>query len=137
MDQNLGGTDTPRRVSADLHGVAGERAERGARAVDAGDRRVPVRAGPGFGEAQGDVLEKLATAAWYLHSNRDGKLFFRNVENLTPSSNAWPRRTSASSRLRSFANGWRAFKPTNGWCYQDVSALPAIDEIKLCPTVVA
>ncbi|MGH7138336.1 MAG: DUF499 domain-containing protein, partial [Pirellulales bacterium] len=29
-----------------------------------------------------DVLEKLSTAAWYLHSDRDGKLFFKNVQNL-------------------------------------------------------
>jgi hypothetical protein len=29
-----------------------------------------------------NVLEKLATAAWYLHSDRDGKLYFKNVQNL-------------------------------------------------------
>jgi hypothetical protein len=29
-----------------------------------------------------DVLEKLSTAAWYLHSTRDGKLFFKNIQNL-------------------------------------------------------
>ena len=28
------------------------------------------------------VLDKLATAAWYLHANRDGKLYFRNIQNL-------------------------------------------------------
>lgn len=31
---------------------------------------------------QSDVLAKLATAVWYLHSTRDGKLYFKNVQNL-------------------------------------------------------
>ncbi len=38
--------------------------------------------GRNLAKLKGEVLERLATAAWYLHSNRDGKLFFRNVENL-------------------------------------------------------
>src|SRR5208283_5427904 len=70
--------------------------------------------------------EKLATAAWYLHSNRDGKLFFKNVENLY-------------AKLESLANSYvgeqplkelrkrleEMFEPTNRWCYQRVQALPA------------
>ena len=79
-----------------------------------------------------DVLEKLATAAWYLHSNRDGKLFFKNVENLY-------------AKLESLANSYigeqplkelrkrleEMFEPTNRWCYQRVQALPAVDGIEL------
>ena len=45
-----------------------------------------------------DVLEKLATAAWYLHSNRDGKLFFKNVENL-------------NAKLESLAKGYIGEQP--------------------------
>ena len=79
-----------------------------------------------------DVLEKLATAAWYLHSNRDGKLFFKNVENL----NAKLESSGAGLRPRAVAQGIAQrltdlFKPVNGWCYQDVLPLPAIDEIEL------
>ena len=28
------------------------------------------------------IRDRLSTAAWYLHSTRDGKLFFKNVQNL-------------------------------------------------------
>lgn len=79
-----------------------------------------------------DVLEKLATAAWYLHSNRDGKLYFKNVQNLI-------------AKLESTAGGYireqsvkeltdrleEIFRPTNRWCYQDALALPAVDAIQL------
>lgn len=81
---------------------------------------------------KGDVLEKLATAAWYLHSNRDGKLFFRNVENLNAKleslARAYVREQSLKElRLRLMS----LFKPVNNWCYQDILPLPAIDEINL------
>lgn len=88
--------------------------------------------GRDLAKLKGDVLEKLATAAWYLHSNRDGKLYFKNTENL-------------NAKLESYARGYlreqsmkelrlrlaELFKPVNGWCYQDVLALPALDEIAL------
>ena len=88
--------------------------------------------GRDLAKLKGDVLEKLATAAWYLHSNRDGKLYFKNTENL-------------NAKLESYARGYLReqsmkelrlrladlFKPVNGWCYQDVLALPALDEIEL------
>src|SRR6266404_1931536 len=81
---------------------------------------------------KGDVLEKLATAAWYLHSNRDGKLFFKNVENLNAKleslARAYVREQSLKELRQRLAD---LFKPVNGWCYQDVLALPAIDEINL------
>ena len=81
---------------------------------------------------KGDVLEKLATAAWYLHSNRDGKLFFRNVENLTAKleslAKAYVREQSLKELRQRLSD---LFKPVNGWCYQEVLPLPAIDEIDL------
>ncbi|MCI0728575.1 MAG: DUF499 domain-containing protein [Chloroflexi bacterium] len=78
-----------------------------------------------------DVLTKLSIAAWYLHSTRDGKLYFRNVQNL-------------NAKLESLVNAYQPeqavkelrerleeiFRPANGWCYQRVLALPAVDEIE-------
>jgi hypothetical protein len=81
---------------------------------------------------KGDVLEKLATAAWYLHSNRDGKLYFRNVENLNAKleslAKAYVREQSLKELRQRLTD---LFKPVNGWCYQEVLPLPAIDEINL------
>ena len=31
---------------------------------------------------QNEVIARLATAAWYLHSTNDGRLHLRNVQNL-------------------------------------------------------
>lgn len=81
---------------------------------------------------KGDVLEKLATAAWYLHSNRDGKLFFKNVENLNAKLESLARayvREQSLKELRQRLSD--LFKPVNNWGYQDVLPLPAIDEIEL------
>lgn len=79
-----------------------------------------------------EVLEKLSTAAWYLHSDRDGKLFFRNVENLTAKLESLVRtyiKEQAVKELRTRLE--ELFKPVNRWCYQKVLCLPAIDEIEL------
>ncbi len=79
-----------------------------------------------------DVLEKLATAAWYLHSDRDGKLYFKNIQNLNAKLESLVRAylpEQAVKELRVHLS--ELFKATNGWCYQNVLALPAIDEIEL------
>ncbi len=81
---------------------------------------------------KGDVLEKLATAAWYLHSNRDGKLFFKNTENLNAKLESLARayvREQSIKELRTRLSD--LFKPEASWCYQSVMPLPAIDEIEL------
>lgn len=78
------------------------------------------------------VLEKLATAAWYLHSTRDGKLFFKNVENLNAKLESLVKayqKEQAERELRTRLE--TLFKPANGYCYQKGLALPAIDEIEL------
>jgi hypothetical protein len=87
--------------------------------------------GRNLAKLKGDVLEKLATAAWYLHSNRDGKLFFKNVENLNAKLESLARayvREQSLKELRQRLS--ELFKPVNNWCYQEVLPLPAIDEIE-------
>jgi len=81
---------------------------------------------------RGEILEKLSTAAWYLHSTNDGKLYFRDVQNLNAKLESLVRTylpEQAVKELRSRLE--QIFKPVNGWCYQKVLALPAIDEIDL------
>jgi hypothetical protein len=79
-----------------------------------------------------DVLEKLATTAWYLHSDRDGKLFFKNVQNLNAKLEEMVgayNREQAIKELRIHLD--KLFAMEKGWCYQKVLSLPAVDEIEL------
>ncbi len=88
--------------------------------------------GRNLAKLKGDVLEKLSTAAWYLHSNRDGKLFFKNTENLNAKLESLAKayvREQSMKELRERLG--LLFSPATGWCYQNVLALPAIDEIEL------
>ncbi len=79
-----------------------------------------------------DVLEKLATAAWYLHSDRDGKLFFKNVENLNSKLETLVKAYLPEQAIKELRTHLAdLFKPTQGWCYQKVLALPAFDEVEL------
>ena len=79
-----------------------------------------------------NVLDKLATRAWYLHTSADGRLFFKNQQNL-------------AAKLRSTALGLHNevvdrklrdrldedFAPQMRDCYQDVEVLSALDGVKL------
>ncbi|MGH7138389.1 MAG: hypothetical protein ACREHD_21780, partial [Pirellulales bacterium] len=79
-----------------------------------------------------DVLEKLSTAAWYLHSDRDGKLFFKNVQNLIAKLEGLVKTYAPEQALKELRTRLETlFKPINGWCYQKTQVLPAIDEIDL------
>lgn len=77
-----------------------------------------------------EVLEVLSTSAWYLHSNKDGKLYFKNLQNLAAKVQALTGailREQALSELRSRLLG--LFQPKGGHCYQQVLPLPAPDEL--------
>lgn len=79
-----------------------------------------------------DVLEKLSTAAWYLHSTRDGKLFFKNVQNLIAKLEGLVKTYAPEQALKELRTRLEIlFKPVNAWCYQRLQILPAIDEIEL------
>lgn len=87
--------------------------------------------GRNLARLKSDVLEKLSTAAWYLHANRDGRLYFRNVQNLVAKleslSGAYIRE-QAMKELRERLS--TIFKPQTGWCYQDLLPLPSLDQIQ-------
>ena len=83
---------------------------------------------------QNDIVARLATAAWYLHSTNDGRLHLRNVQNLiarvTETAGAYLR-DQATKELRERLE--EIFKPSEGDCYQRLQPLPAIDEIAIDP----
>ena len=81
---------------------------------------------------QNQVVARLVTAAWYLHTTADGRLHVRNVQNLvarvTTTAGAYLRDQAASElkdRLREI------FKPADGWCYQQMAPLPAVDDVDI------
>lgn len=79
-----------------------------------------------------EVLEKLSTAAWYLHSTRDGKLYFRNVENLNAKLESLVKTYLQEQAEREIRERLKElFDPISKWCYQKVIILPPIDEIEL------
>ena len=77
-----------------------------------------------------NVLDKLATRAWYLHASNDGRLFFKNQQNL-------------AAKLQSVAQGLHAqtvetelkkrlveaLDPSLRDCYQVATILPPPDEV--------
>jgi hypothetical protein len=79
-----------------------------------------------------DILPPLSTKAWYLHSNTEGKLYFKNVQNLVAklkSTVETYNRETNLRELRSFLAG--IFSPSVKDCYQEVLALPPLDGIDL------
>ena len=83
-------------------------------------------------------LQELTTRAWYLHSTRDNKLYFKNVQNLVAKlkslADAYNRESSLKELQRYLE---KIFAPSMKDCYQAVQALPPVDEISIKPDRVA
>jgi len=79
------------------------------------------------------ILGDFSTAAWYLHSLSDGKLYFKDVQNLIAKLNSTAKsyvgEDSVLKELKEYLV--RLFTPDVKWCYQEVHAFPSVDEIKL------
>jgi hypothetical protein len=79
-----------------------------------------------------DVIGVLTTTAWYLHSDREGRLFFKNVQNLIAKLNTTAAAYTREIRLKQLQSFLaRIFEPSVSDCYQTVKALPPVDEIEL------
>ncbi len=79
-----------------------------------------------------EVLQTLAAQAWYMHSTRDGKLFFKNVQNLNAKLETLVKaflEEQAVKELR--ARLEQLFQPQQRDVYQKVQIFPAVDEIDL------
>ena len=78
------------------------------------------------------ALDEFVMQAWYLFTDRDGRLFFKNTKNMIAELNSLVdsyNNDSAKKELRTFLG--EKFDPFLGDCYQKVQVFPAIDEIIL------
>jgi hypothetical protein len=79
-----------------------------------------------------NVLDKLAVRAWYLHNSADGRLFFKNQQNLA----AKLRSTALSLHVETVDRMLREhlesyFSASLRDCYQVVKVLPPPDEVQV------
>ncbi|PIP07168.1 MAG: hypothetical protein CO012_07245 [Syntrophobacterales bacterium CG_4_8_14_3_um_filter_49_14] len=79
-----------------------------------------------------NVLDRLQADAWYLHVTRDGKLFFKNVENLKAKVATYARNKLREQREKELRDRLgEMFKITTKAAYQKHLPLPALDQIQL------
>ncbi|MDT8896656.1 DUF499 domain-containing protein [Thermanaerothrix sp. 4228-RoL] len=79
-----------------------------------------------------EVLQNFATQAWYLHSTRDGKLYFKNVENLTAKLESLVKTYLEEQALKELrVRLSEIFEPKLKDVYQKLLIFPALDEIEL------
>lgn len=79
-----------------------------------------------------NVILPFSTQAWYLHTDREGRLYFKDVQNvrakLQSHVDSYTREIKARE-LQRFLE--KSFAPQQSDCYQKVVALPAPDELRL------
>ncbi|MSR33175.1 MAG: ATP-binding protein [Gemmataceae bacterium] len=90
------------------------------------------RPGRNLSTFRSNVLDKLATRAWYLHTSADGRLFFKNQQNLA----AKLRSTALSLHNEVVDRKLKQrlaedFAPSMRDCYQVVEVLPPLDGVKV------
>ncbi len=90
------------------------------------------RPGRDLSTFKANVLDKLATRAWYLHNSADGRLFFKNQQNLA----AKLRSTALSLHPETVDRMLREhletyFSASLRDCYQHVKVLPPPDELQI------
>lgn len=78
-----------------------------------------------------EVLRPLYTSAWYLHTDTDGRLLFKNVENINARLKTASESYSRETRLAELRNVlYNLFEPSVGDVYQEI-ALAAVDNISI------
>jgi hypothetical protein len=90
------------------------------------------RPGRDLSTFKANVLDKLATRAWYLHTSSDGRLYFKNQQNLAAKlrSQALSLHPETVDRmLRDHLDEY--FEPSMRDCYQAVKVLPPLDEVQV------
>lgn len=90
------------------------------------------RPGRDLSTFKANVLDKLSTRAWYLHTSADGRLFFKNQQNLAAKlrSQALALHIEVVDRMLKTTLD-EFFAPTLKDCYQIVKVLPPPDEVQV------
>ncbi|RVT52743.1 DUF499 domain-containing protein [Rubrivivax albus] len=90
------------------------------------------RPGRDLSTFKANVLDKLATRAWYLHNSADGRLFFKNQQNLAAKLRATALSLHAETVDRMLREHLEEqFTASLRDCYQLVKVLPPLDEVQL------
>ncbi|RZB36988.1 MAG: hypothetical protein SRB2_01492 [Desulfobacteraceae bacterium Eth-SRB2] len=79
-----------------------------------------------------DIVDYLPTQAWYLHTSSDGRLFYKNTQNLAAKLHSMAtsyNRQSCLKELRGYLKS--LFSPELKDCYQKIEIIPAIDEVDI------
>ncbi|MEO7423803.1 MAG: DUF499 domain-containing protein [Fibrobacteria bacterium] len=90
------------------------------------------RPGRDLSTFKANVLDKLATRAWYLHNSADGRLFFKNQQNLAAKLRATALSLHAETvdrMLREHLEDY--FSASLKDCFQIVKVLPPLDEVQI------
>ena len=90
------------------------------------------RPGRDLSTFKANVLDKLATRAWYLHNSADGRLFFKNQQNLAAKLRSTAlslHKETVDRMLREHLESYFAASLRD--CYQVIGVLPPPDEIHL------
>ena len=77
-----------------------------------------------------DIVDYLPTQAWYIHVSQDGRLFYKNTQNLAAKLHSLAEsynRQSCIKELRIYLAS--LFNPSLKDCYQKVEILPGLDEV--------
>ncbi len=79
-----------------------------------------------------EIVDYLPTQAWYLHQSNDGRLYFKDIQNLAAKLHSTARQYNQQTclkELRAYLEG--LFQPSVRDCYQRIEMLAAIDEVHL------
>jgi len=79
-----------------------------------------------------DIVDYLPTQAWYLHGSQDGRLFFKNTQNLAAKLHSLAESYNKESCIKELRNHLaNLFAPNLKDCYQKIAILPGMDEINV------
>lgn len=79
-----------------------------------------------------EIVDYLPSQAWYLHQSSDGRLYFRDIQNLAAKLHATARQYNQQTCLRELRSYLEElFKPSVRDCYQRAELLVAVDELQL------
>ena len=90
------------------------------------------RPGRDLSSFKANVMDKLHTRAWYLHNSPDGRIYFKNQQNLAAKlrSTALSLHTEVVDRMLRDRLA-KEFAPSLRDCFQDVAVLPPPDEVQI------